>query len=59
MDVALRSEAGRFIPLGSLPALEDGQYSGAVTVRLDVQVGDYELIASTPGNALCGAGRSE
>ncbi len=59
VDVALRSEAGRFIPLGSLPALEDGRYSGAVTVRLDVSVGDYDLVASTPGNALCGPGRSE
>ena len=59
VDIALRSEAGRFIPLGSLPALDDGQYSGAVTVRLDVAVGDYELVASTPGNAQCGPGRSE
>jgi hypothetical protein len=59
VDVALRSESGRRFLLGSLPAGADGQYQGAVTVRLDLEVGDYQLVVSTPGNADCGPGALE
>jgi hypothetical protein len=59
VDVALRSETARLIPLGSLPAGANGRFDGAVTVRLDVPVGDYGLVVSTPGNASCGPGRGE
>jgi hypothetical protein len=56
VDVALQSSTGGSYALGSLPTDEDGRYDGAVTVRLDVPVGDYRLIVSTPGNATCGPG---
>ena len=59
VDVALRSESGVWHPLGSLPTVEEGRYEGAVTVSLDLAVGDYTLGVSTPGNATCGPGRSE
>ena len=58
VDVALVASGRDPIPLGSLPTGRDGRFVGAVTIRLDMEVGDYELFATTPGTARCGAGMS-
>lgn len=59
VDFALRTSAGRVIPIQSLAAGQDGSYAGAIVIPPNVDVGDYELIVSTPGNLECGAGESE
>ena len=51
-------KTGDVVPLGELATDEHGSYVGAVVVPKGVVVGDYELLASTPGDARCGAGRS-
>lgn len=35
-----------------------GRYEGAVVVPYDVGIGDYSLVAGTPGNSRCGRGQS-
>jgi hypothetical protein len=59
VDVALRADRGQPIPLGSLAALPDGSFAGSVTASPRLEVGDYRLILSTPGNSICGPGRQE
>ncbi len=54
VDVALRRAGADPIPLGSLPTGADGRFAGAVTVRLDLEVGEYDVVASTPGTLTCG-----
>ncbi len=58
VDVALLSSDHDPIPLGSLPTGNDGRFAGSVTVRLDVRVGDYDLVVTTPGTTRCGPGTS-
>lgn len=58
VDFALRASDGRTIPIQSLPANADGTYRGALVVWSGVDVGDYELVVSTHGNARCGKGES-
>jgi transglutaminase-like putative cysteine protease len=41
--------------LGDLATDERGAYAGAVLVPSHVDLGDYELVATTTGNAHCGA----
>ncbi|MBK8996878.1 MAG: transglutaminase domain-containing protein [Myxococcales bacterium] len=59
VDFALRSESGKLIPIQSLSAGDDGKYDGAIVVPPNLEVGDYELVVSTPGDARCGAGTGE
>jgi hypothetical protein len=59
VDVALRGELGQPIPLGSLATGPDGAFAGSVTVGPNLEVGDYGLVLSTPGNSTCGPGRRE
>jgi transglutaminase-like putative cysteine protease len=59
VDFELVASDGRKIPIQSLSADERGRYKGAVIVPLGVDVGDYELSVSTPGDARCGVGRSD
>jgi transglutaminase-like putative cysteine protease len=59
VDVALRGELGNSIPLGSLATGPDGTFAGSVTVGPNLEVGDYRLVLSTPGNSTCGPGRRE
>lgn len=54
VDVALHRAGADPIPLGSLPTGSDGRFAGAVTVRLDLEVGEYDVVASTPGTLTCG-----
>lgn len=59
VDFDLRANTGRPIRIQSMPSGEDGRYSGSIVVPFNLEVGDYELLVSTPGDARCGAGRSE
>ena len=54
VDVLLRPKNGDPVAIGSLPTNERGQFTGAVTVPLGIEVGHYELTLSTPGTARCG-----
>ena len=58
VDVGLVSGGEPVIPLGSLPTDSQGRFAGAVTVRLDLAVGDYSLVVTTPGSIRCGPGRA-
>lgn len=59
VDFALRGDKGQTIPIQSIAAGPDGTYSGAVVVPPGVDVGDYELVVSTPGDQRCGKGTAQ
>ncbi len=59
VDFALQHESGKLIPIQSLSAGDDGKYQGAIVVPPHLEVGEYELVVSTPGDARCGAGKGE
>jgi len=59
VDFALRSESGRLVPIQSLSAGDDGRFDGAIVVPPNLEVGEYDLVVSTPGDARCGSGISE
>lgn len=54
VDLALHARDGRSFALGSLPTDTQGRFDAAVTVPLDLEVGDYSVAATTPGAADCG-----
>ena len=54
VDVLLRPQTGDPVAIGSLPTNDQGQFTGAVTIPLGIDVGHYELTLSTPGTARCG-----
>jgi hypothetical protein len=62
VDLHLRPKAssGRTeaIALGALVTGEDGRYDGQVAVPYGIPVGDYDVVASTPGSYRCGRGAS-
>jgi len=43
--------------LGAFPTDENGRLEGRVTIPFDIDVGDYKVVASTPGTGRCGPGR--
>ncbi|MGA7124368.1 MAG: transglutaminase domain-containing protein [Polyangiaceae bacterium] len=45
--------------LGTLATGDDGAFSGAIVVPVEATLGDYDIIARTPGTMRCGAGSSE
>jgi hypothetical protein len=51
-------QTGAVYPLGSLATRAAGTYAGSVVVPGTVDVGDYELFASTAGDVRCGPGDS-
>jgi hypothetical protein len=51
-------KTSRRFEIGALSSDDDGRFQGAVVVPLEVQVGDYELMVATPGDARCGPGTS-
>jgi hypothetical protein len=53
VDVSLNAEGVARAFIGALPADEQGNFSGQVTIPLSVDVGDYSLSVSTPGTADC------
>jgi len=57
VDVALRALDGRLSPLGSLPTDTSGRFDAELTVPLGLGVGDYAVVATTPGAGLCGPSR--
>jgi len=57
VDVGLRNSAGRSLAIAALPTDAAGKFTGRVSVPLDVAVGDYELVVSTPGAGPCGPSR--
>ncbi len=57
VDVSLRDGAGVETWLGALPTDEDGTLEGRVTVPFDIDVGDYQVVARTPGTGRCGSSR--
>jgi hypothetical protein len=59
VDVSLRATDGRLLAVGALATDAGGRFEGAVTVPLSLQVGDYDVIVSTPGGSRCGPGRSQ
>lgn len=60
VDLALRTAQGTLIPMQPLPTRADGSFDGHVVVPIQgVDVGEYDVVATTPGNAHCGAGRGE
>lgn len=60
VDVKLATSSGRTIPIGSLATDDSGRFSGAVVVPLArVDVGDYDVMVSTPGDARCGPGSAD
>ncbi|HEY6081691.1 MAG TPA: transglutaminase domain-containing protein [Polyangiaceae bacterium] len=55
VDVSLRDAAGVETWLGAFPTDAAGQLEGRITVPFDINVGDYRVIARTPGTGRCGA----
>ena len=54
----LDPKTSRRLEVGALSSDDDGRFQGSVVVPLEVQVGDYELVVATPGDARCGPGTS-
>jgi transglutaminase-like putative cysteine protease len=50
--------APRMLRLGTLATGDDGHFAGAIVVPGSTPLGDYEVVARTPGDARCGAGGS-
>jgi hypothetical protein len=57
VDVSLRDAAGVETWLGAFPTDQNGVLEGRVTVPFDIDVGDYQVIAKTPGTGRCGSSR--
>ena len=57
VDVVLRDAAGVETWLGAFPTDGNGRLEGRVTVPFDIEVGDYKVLARTPGTGRCGASR--
>lgn len=54
VDVGLRSTTGHAIAIAALPTDAAGAFAGQVSIPLDIAVGDYDLVVSTPGAGRCG-----
>ncbi|HEV8551457.1 MAG TPA: transglutaminase domain-containing protein [Polyangiaceae bacterium] len=57
VDLALRAGGGNAYSLGSLPTDAQGHFEAELTVPLGLEVGDYSLVATTPGAGACGASK--
>jgi len=44
--------------LGTLATGDDGYYVGGIVVPGSTPLGDYDVVARTPGDARCGSGGS-
>jgi len=56
VDLSLRDpNGGKRVRLGTLATGDDGAFAGSV-VPSGISLGDYELLAETPGDARCGRG---
>jgi hypothetical protein len=60
VEVWLRAVGSKkMILLGSLATGDDGAYAGSIVVPAAAPLGDYDVVARTPGDARCGSGASE
>jgi hypothetical protein len=57
VDVSLRDAAGVETWLGAFPTDQNGKLEGRITVPFDIDVGDYKVLARTPGTGRCGPSR--
>lgn len=57
VDVSLRDASGIEAWLGAFPTDDAGNFEGRVTVPFEIEVGDYQVIARTPGTGRCGKSR--
>jgi 5-hydroxyisourate hydrolase-like protein (transthyretin family) len=57
VDVALRGADNRRVTLGAVPTDARGRFDAELTVPLSIEVGDYRVVATTPGAGSCGASR--
>jgi 5-hydroxyisourate hydrolase-like protein (transthyretin family) len=57
VDVALRGADNRRVALGAVPTDARGRFDAELTVPLQIEVGDYRVVATTPGAGSCGASR--
>ena len=57
VDVSLRDGAGAETWLGAFPTDASGHIDGRITVPFDIEVGDYKVVARTPGTGRCGSSR--
>lgn len=53
VDVSLRDRAGAEHWLGALATDQNGKYDGRVALPFELEVGDYSVVATTPGSADC------
>jgi len=59
VEVWLReTRTGRMLLLGTLATGDDGYYVGGIVVPGSTPLGDYDVVARTPGDARCGSGGS-
>jgi transglutaminase-like putative cysteine protease len=59
VELLLREAKGRQeIPLGALATDANGAFSGGIVVPVSATLGDYDVIARTPGSGHCGPGAS-
>jgi hypothetical protein len=59
VEVWLRDVAtGRIVALGTLATGDDGTFAGGMVVTVSTPLGDYDVLARTPGDSRCGAGAS-
>jgi transglutaminase-like putative cysteine protease len=57
VEILLRDAKKRnIVPLGALATDEHGAYAGALVVPAAVPLGDYDVVAQTPGDTRCGRG---
>lgn len=60
VEVWLRAVTGKdMVLLGSLATGDDGAYAGSIVVPAATPVGEYDVVARTPGDARCGSGGSD
>jgi hypothetical protein len=52
------AKSGRMLLLGTMATGDDGYYVGGIVVPGSTPLGDYDVVARTPGDSRCGAGGS-
>ena len=50
------AKSPRVLLLGTLATGDDGRFAGGIVVPGSTPLGDYEIVARTPGDARCGTG---
>ena len=59
VEILLRdAKSRRTVTLGTLATGDDGAFAGGIVVPGSTPLGDYDVVARTPGDARCGSGGS-